>query len=279
MSDTFEPADAEPALRFEGIQARKLSTALADSITETILKNGLKPGARLPSEQVMREQFGVGRGTLREALRVLEAEGLITVRSGPQGGPVVAEPDAVRLARLLILLLISWGTTLRAVYDVRIVLEPLAAGRAAKSATPEQLDQMRASIAALEQVIEDEAAVIEENQRFHRLLAEASGNPVLVAFLLALLTIFDGYEMGTHYPLELRHDIVAIHKEIVKAIAAGNVSKAESASRRHVRGSSLFLEEHYSEVLDQPLRPTLLTLTQDALTRQARAVSARNPTG
>src|SRR4051794_25568812 len=155
----------------------------------------------------MREQFGVGRGTLREALRVLEAEGLITVRSGPQGGPVVTAPDPVRLARLLILFLLSWNTTLRAVYDVRTVLEPLAAGGAAESATPEQIEQMRASITALEAVLHDEVAVIEENQRFHRILAEASGNPVLVAFLLALLTIFDGHEMGTHYPLPLRHEI------------------------------------------------------------------------
>jgi GntR family transcriptional repressor for pyruvate dehydrogenase complex len=147
VTDPAEPNGAAPVLRFGGVEARKLSTALADTITETILTSGLRPGARLPSEQKMREQFGVGRGTLREAMRVLEAEGLITVRSGPHGGPVVAEPDAVRLARLLILLLISWGTTLRSVYDVRILLEPLAAGRAAQSATGEQIEELHASVA------------------------------------------------------------------------------------------------------------------------------------
>src|SRR3954454_17028374 len=129
-----------PAIRFADVEVRKLSTALADSITDTILKSGLQPGARLPSEREMREQFGVGRGTLREALRVLEAEGLITVRSGPHGGPVVAKPDADRLARLVILLLIGWGATLKDVYEVRIVLEPLAVAEAATAATPEQLE-------------------------------------------------------------------------------------------------------------------------------------------
>src|SRR3954453_385302 len=123
-----------PAMRFADVEVRKLSTALADSITDTILKNALKPGARLPSEREMREQFGVGRGTLREALRVLEAEGLITVRSGPHGGLVVAKPDANRLARLLILLLLAESATLRHVFDVRIVLEPLAAAEAAQKA-------------------------------------------------------------------------------------------------------------------------------------------------
>src|SRR3954465_6709508 len=170
VTDPAQPST--PPIQFVELEAKKLSTALADSITETILRDGLQPGSRLPPEREMGEQFGVGRGTLREALRVLEAEGLITVRSGPHGGPVVSKPDALRLARLLILLLISWGTTLRSVYDVRILLEPLAAGRAAESATAEQIAQLHASVAALEAVIEDEDAVIEENQRFHRLLAE-----------------------------------------------------------------------------------------------------------
>src|SRR3954471_1911727 len=95
-------------VRFSELEVKKLSTLLADSITETILKNGMQPGHRLPPEREMRDQFGVGRGTLREALRVLEAEGLIIVKAGPRGGPVVAKPDADRVTRLLILLLIAW---------------------------------------------------------------------------------------------------------------------------------------------------------------------------
>src|SRR3954454_22738188 len=116
MADSPSGANTDAlTVRFAELEVRKLSTLLADSITETILKNGMQPGDRLPPEREMREQFGVGRGTLREALRVLEAEGLITVRSGPHGGPVVSKPDALRLARLLILLLVSWGATLRSV--------------------------------------------------------------------------------------------------------------------------------------------------------------------
>jgi len=266
-SDSSKPS--VPPIQFVGLEAKKLSTALADSITETILRDGLQPGSRLPPEREMREQFGVGRGTLREALRVLEAEGLITVRSGPHGGPVVAKPDAIRLARLLILLLVSWGATLRSVYDVRFVLEPLATSRAAESATPEQIQALRDSIDALTAVVEDEAAVIVENQRFHRLLAEASNNPVVLAFSLALLTIFDGYEMGTHYPLKTRREIVRIHTDIVDAIAAGDAERASDLSHSHIKGSIIFLRKHYPDVLDEPLRPTLVAQTQDALSRRA----------
>src|SRR4051812_33226314 len=207
----------------------------------------------------MREQFGVGRGTLREALRVLEAEGLITVRSGPHGGPVVARPDANRLARLLILLLLSWGATLRDVYAVRLALEPLVAARAADHAGSEQIAQLQASVTGLTEVVGSEAGVIFENQRFHRLLAEASGNPVLVAFSLALLTIFDGYAMGTHYELEVRHEIGRAHEAIVDSIAAHDVGRAQSAALRHIEASMRFLEANYPAVLDEPLRPTLVT--------------------
>src|SRR3954454_8499830 len=114
MADSPSGANTDAlTVRFAELEVRKLSTLLADSITETILKNGMQPGHRLPPEREMRDQFGVGRGTLREALRVLEAEGLIIVKAGPRGGPVVAKPDVDRVTRLLILLLIAWGATLR----------------------------------------------------------------------------------------------------------------------------------------------------------------------
>src|SRR3954452_16253155 len=260
MADPLSSTNNEAStVRFPELAARKLSTLLADSITDTILRNGMQPGDRLPPEREMREQFGVGRGTLREALRVLEAEGLITVRSGPHGGPVVARPDANRLARLLILLLISWGATLRDVYAVRVALEPLVAARAAGHAAPEQVDELKASVAALAEVVTREAGVVIENQRFHRLLAEASGNPVMVGFSLALLTIFDGYAMGTHYELEVRREIARAHAAIVDSIAAHDVGRAQGAALRHIEASMRFLEANYPALLDEPLRPTLVT--------------------
>jgi DNA-binding FadR family transcriptional regulator len=265
------------AIRFPELEASKLSTRLADAITETILKNGLQPGQRLPPEREMREQFGVGRGTLREALRVLEAEGLINVRSGPHGGPVVAKPDADRLARLLILLLIGWGATLRDVYDVRLLLEPRIAAEAAKSATPEQLAAIGISEQAIREGIEDETFVIEENQRFHRLVAEASGNPVLIAFQLQLLTIFDGYAMGTHYDIKTRRQITRAHRAILNALEARDSAKAHKAVLAHVTESVKFISAHYPDVLDEPLRPTLVTRKQETVARRpadgARAAS------
>jgi GntR family transcriptional repressor for pyruvate dehydrogenase complex len=248
------------AIRFEGVGSRKLSSLLVDAITEKILREGLKPGARLPPEREMQEQFEVGRGTLREALRVLEAEGLVTVRPGAKGGPVVAEPDSDRLTRLLILLLIAWGATLRDVYDARIAVEPLTARKAAESATPEQVEAMRQSVAALEAGVESEDSVIEENQNFHGLIGKASGNPVLIAISMSLVKIFDGYAMGTHFDPPARRQVVKFHAAIVDAIGAGDANAAERATLDHIEDSIAFLEKRFPKLLDEPLKPTLLNL-------------------
>ena len=219
----------------EPVAPRKLSALVADKITDRILRNGLKPGSRLPSEAEMRQQLGVGRGTVREALRLLEAQGLITVRSGPQGGPVVEELDIEHMTRLLLLLLIFWEATLRDVYEVREVLDPLAAGLAAEHASEAQVQQLRDSVEALRSANRDEEAIVVENQRFHQLLGEACGNPVLAAFIGAITRIFDGYAMGRgkYGPKEARK-IADFHGAIVDAVAAGDVTAAADAARAHI---------------------------------------------
>src|SRR5713101_6510309 len=114
------------------MQRPKLAVMVADAIAEEIFEKGLAPGVVLATESKMLDQFGVGRATLREALRLLEAEGLIAVRAGPNGGAVVQRPSEDRLARLLSILLAVAGTTLQDVIEARQVLEPALASLAAE---------------------------------------------------------------------------------------------------------------------------------------------------
>jgi GntR family transcriptional repressor for pyruvate dehydrogenase complex len=243
----------------ESVAPRKLSALVADRITDRILRSGLKPGSRLPSEAEMRQQLGVGRGTVREALRLLEAQGLITVRSGPQGGPVVEQLNTEHMTRLLLLLLILWEATLRDVYEVRQVLDPLAAGLAAKNASEEQVEQLRASVEALTEPGKGEEDIVSENQFFHQLVGEACGNPVLLAFISAITRIFDGYAMGSgKYGPKEASKIAEFHGAIADAIAAKDVEAAEEASRAHIADAIGFFERRHRGLLDEPLRPTLL---------------------
>jgi len=244
----------------ESVAPRKLSALVADRITDRILRSGLKPGSRLPSEAEMRQQLGVGRGTVREALRLLEAQGLITVRSGPQGGPVVEQLSTEHMTRLLLLLLILWEATLRDVYEVRQVLDPLAAGLAAEHASEEQVQQLRDSVEAMRASGKDEEEIVSENQLFHQLLGDACGNPLLMAFISAITQIFDGYAMsssGKYGPKEASK-IADFHGAIVDAVAAKDAPAAEEASRAHIADAIKFFERRHRGLLDEPLRPTLL---------------------
>jgi GntR family transcriptional regulator, transcriptional repressor for pyruvate dehydrogenase complex len=257
MTPDTETGDPGAPFQFGTVGGRRLPQMLVDSITETILREGLEPGTRLPSEREMCEQFGVGRGTLREALRVLEAEGLVTVGPRSEGGRTVSSPNPRRLIRLLVVLLIAWDTTLLDVHRARLAIQPLVARTAAERSDPEAVSKLHHSVELLEGLIDDEGAFIAENQRFHRLLGEATGNPVLVVISAALISVFDGNAMGAHYSAATRRYAIETHAKIVDAIATGNAKKAEAIALLHIEDSISHLEHRFPELLGQAIKPAL----------------------
>lgn len=257
MRPETETEHPSAPFQFGTVGTRRLPQMLVDSITETILREGLEPGTRLPSERDMCEQFGVGRGTLREALRVLEAEGLVTVGPRSEGGRTVSSPNPRRLIRLLVVLLIAWDTTLLDVHRARLAIQPLLARTAAERSDPESIAKLRHSLEALGGLVDDEAAFIAENQRLHRLLGEATGNPVLVVISAALMSIFDGNAMGAHYSAATRRYAVETHTTIVDAIAAGDAEKAATTALLHIEDSISHLEHRFPELLGEPIKPAL----------------------
>lgn len=176
----------------------------------------LPPGARLRESQLA-ERFGISRTPVREALRRLEAQGLVTHE--PHRGVVVAELDYDQLGEL---------------YAVREVLEATAARLAARHASPEEVEVLREMAASHAALVEDAAGLAEANKRFHRQINRSSHNRYLNSMLenmrvnLALLS-------GTTFTLAERRQMVAAeHAGIVEAIAEGNEEKAEMLARRHI---------------------------------------------
>ena len=132
-----------------GARARrpeKLAETVARRIVHDISDRGLQPGAVLPSEKQMSAQYEVARGTLREALRILEIHGLIQMKLGPGGGPVVNETRSDELGRMLTLFLHGAGATMADLMDARIVIEPMAARAAALSPNREAVARLRTAI-------------------------------------------------------------------------------------------------------------------------------------
>ncbi len=182
------------------MRSRKTALLIAQRIVEEITSKQLPPGAMLPAEKDMLATYEVGRGTLRESLRFLEMNGVITIRPGPGGGPAVCDPDSRDLAGSLGLFLQLHGTPFRSIVEVRRTMEPAIAAVAASNVEPRHLDRLRESVESMEQHLEDEEMFLAENERFHELVAWASGNPMFALLISSLHWITDGAFLGVDYP-------------------------------------------------------------------------------
>ena len=159
---------------------REKPQRIADELRGLIVEGQLKEGDSLGHESDLVERFGVSRPSLREALRILEAEGLITVVRGVHGGVVVHQPDQRMTARTAALVLQARNVPLTDVFDARGIIEPaaarlVAAGRSHRGAAR----TLRSLIAAQDEVIDDPDEFGRANARFHETLVDLAGNETL----------------------------------------------------------------------------------------------------
>jgi GntR family transcriptional repressor for pyruvate dehydrogenase complex len=168
------------------VRAPKTAELIAGQLRGQIVRAELRPGDTLPPEIQLMEQFGVSRPTLREAFRILETEGLISVRRGSRGGAQVLRPDLTVAARYVGLLLQVQGTTIVDVYDARMVAEPACARLLAKRRTRQDIADLTACIEELRSVVEagrerlpDPAQWSGLTYRFHEIILQRCGNKTL----------------------------------------------------------------------------------------------------
>ncbi len=235
------------------VRARPQKTAMivAQRIVGDIDRLKLQPGDRLPPERVMLEEYAVGRGTLRESLRFLELQGVLSIKPGPGGGPVVQRPDASNLATSLVLLLQFFGAPYRSIAEARDALEPLMAGMAAERITDEGLAQLEETLEMMEENLENRAVFLEANKRFHDVIAWASGNPLFGLVVDAILGIMDGTVLGIDYPVHRRAAIIKAHRAIFQAMKAHDARDAEAAMRAHIGEYMVYAETKFPEALNQ----------------------------
>jgi GntR family transcriptional regulator, transcriptional repressor for pyruvate dehydrogenase complex len=248
----MEPARASSsAARRPRGRRTKAATVLAKHIVGEIRRRGLVPGDKLLSEQKMVERYGVARGSLREALRYLELQGVLRIKSGPGGGPVIDTPNGRHFASTLALMLQFVGARFRAIVETRWVVEPGIAALAAERATAADLAALRACLAALRAQLADAARFQDENRRFHDLLAFAAGNPVFRYLLPALHWISDG--AGVEYSPAERRRIVRANRRILAAIEARDGTAAYASMRRFFAMSLAYLDRTYPDGMARPV--------------------------
>ncbi|MGH7863530.1 MAG: FadR/GntR family transcriptional regulator [Candidatus Binataceae bacterium] len=174
--------------RSEKIAPPKVAELVAERIRGQVARGEYKPGDSLPSETELMERFGIARPTMREAIRILESEALISTRRGAHTGPKVRPTDSSVLARWAGLHLQRRGATYHDLYEAQAVVEPKAVGLAAKRRTKADLVSLRELIEQARQVtdVADFGPIAAE---FHIALVRASKNQTLTMFAEMLHTL------------------------------------------------------------------------------------------
>lgn len=232
---------------------KKTAILVAERIVDLITSGGYSVGDHLPPEREMIESYGVGRPTLREALRFLELQGVIRLKPGPGGGPVVAAPGGEYLGSTITLLLHVTHAPFRAIVEAREAIEPHAAALAAEHATEAQRNELERSVEKIRDVHLDSASFLAENERWHQLVASSSQNALFAFLVSSLHGMTDGTALGVHYPLPERVQACDIHAAITAAIVASDARLAADLMRTHVANFRAFLEEEYRHLMDVPL--------------------------
>jgi GntR family transcriptional repressor for pyruvate dehydrogenase complex len=236
-------------LSFERVE--KVPEIVARRILRDIVERGLSSGDRLPPEASMIRQFGVGRASLREALRILETHGLIRIRMGSGGGPVVTDVSSTDYGRMASLYLFRAGGTYEELLEARLVIEPMMVRLAAERLTDESAQRLRNVI------LEGEAAAdapapewSATSEAFHAEIAGMSGNQVLDLFAAALISI-ERRHIGPIYRAGDRGITLEVHGRIADAILEQNAGKAEQLTRRHIIENERMLRDNYRVLLEE----------------------------
>jgi DNA-binding FadR family transcriptional regulator len=226
----------------------KVAEALAQEIVHEIVSRKLAPGTLLRSEAQMLEDYGVGRGSLREALRILEVHGLITMKPGRNGGPMVVEVRTRDFGRMSTLFFHMAGMTFQQLIDARLVMEPIMARLAAERRGQELEGQVPL---AKTTPVDDDAAYFAATSEFHKTLASMSGNPVLNLMCMSLEDIFQDQVSGLLFPKSKRRRVLEVHQDIATAISEGRADDAETLMRQHMQEYAEYVRKRRGPLMDE----------------------------
>jgi len=223
--------DERPSLHGRG---SSLSNRIIAEVREALFEKRLKPGDFLDTEKELAAKYGVSRIVARDALRTLEALGIVEIRMGAGGGARIAHGNPRLFAEALAVQLELIGVEVREIMDAQRGIECVAAELAAENATAQDIAKLRALLEDAERKIDDLDALTRSSRDFHMAIAEASHNRVLVAELISLQHVSWPARNLTLTPPVARH-VVDVHRELVDLIEARDAAAARRLMDDHVK--------------------------------------------
>ncbi|HET9976801.1 MAG TPA: FCD domain-containing protein [Burkholderiaceae bacterium] len=224
-------------LDIQSVNLPKAADVLASLLREKILRGELAEGADLPTERDLGEQAGVSRATVREALRILDIEGLIATRVGRNGGSFVARPTSATIERSVGIFIRGQRIRFEAVLETRSAIEPSSARFAALHRTDDDLAKLEDCHRALERtaMAGDIAAYVRANLDWHVQVVRASHNELLIAFIAAVAQpVYEASDVEGFNSPQVRQAVIRAHRSVMDAIRARDGDAAERRMARHV---------------------------------------------
>ncbi|KFE34933.1 FadR/GntR family transcriptional regulator [Thioclava atlantica] len=235
---------------------RRRPALVADQIKDWVVAQRLKKGDRLPGEAELIERFGMSKGTIREAMRLLEAQGLVATRTGPGGGSFVGEVSEERARALLGNYFYFKDLTVADIYQIRRALEPeVAASLAGKLSEADlaELEELISHYAAPAADPEEEREQHVESLKFHAVLARHSGNPLLsflIRFMAQILSDLTVYRKLYAPPNRELWETGRNHQiALIAALREGRAGDARAIMADHMETAQRLMEAQEAQVM------------------------------
>jgi GntR family transcriptional repressor for pyruvate dehydrogenase complex len=222
---------------FKSVKSNKISEHIVEQIRKAIFEARLKPGDKLPAEKELMKTFHVSKATLREALRSLEILGFLEIRKGASGGAFVTEVDMKTARDSFTNFLLFKNLSLKNLSEVRLILEPYVAEKAALSITEENLKRLEKLNKECDYVLKNNIPIESRKNEieYHRVIGSVSGNPIL----MFILDFVENLLIDTKEILQpgkgFSQKVLNAHKRIYKALLERDPKKACEEMIKHVR--------------------------------------------
>lgn len=212
------------------MEKQTLGEITAQKLVRMIQEKGYVPGDKLPTEMELSEVLGVGRNTVREALRILMSRNIVTIRQG--SGTFISEKNGIPDDPLGFSMMEDTGQLTRDLLQVRLILEPPIAALAAQNATEEDLDRLEQVLEQVEALVRERKDYAEKDSQFHAQIAACSHNTVM-SNLVPVIT--DGVRVFASAVKETEYDQTLVsHRAIFEAIRDKKAVEAQQAMYFHL---------------------------------------------
>ena len=240
---------------FRAAKQSRIFQDIVDQIQEAILNGGFKVGDMLPSERELKEMFQTSRGTLREALRVLEQKGLIEIKLGVGGGAMIKTADTDQIGESLDILIRSQKVSLSHLCEFREEVEGDVVALAAERATNADIKRLKELLKEAKKHAEKGGShrdpFLEVDKKIHLALSQISRNPIYISVLKMVHNNIHSY-LDSFLHMEKR-ELMENYQDLydmVQALEKGDAAKSKSIAQSHVRRFTEYMEKEKKQAKD-----------------------------